>query len=211
MKSLSQGFHVIVQTRRGLYLSWYRSKRWTEWPNLHPSQSRPTMQIWVSHLCSANTERRNNAARCERELHFYCSIAQSAPWIIHESADRRGAGSTRRVPLGRNNSRQSGGPSIWSCGLWILMTVQWSRYATQQSSCSPTSAVKSGCVQTGNLCHGATPHMLFFSDLLFPVLSPRCFLLQFCLLKSLPASLSILPHLVLIHAALRMSISDFPP
>lgn len=130
---------------------------------------------------------------------FTALLPQSALWIIYESADRRGAGSTRRVPLGRNNSRQSGGGSIWSCGLWILMTVQWSRYVTQQSSCSPSSAEKSGCVQTGNLCHGATPHMLFFSDLLFPVLSPHCFLSQFCL-KYLLASLSTLPHLILIHA-----------
>lgn len=28
-----------------------------------------------SHLCGANARRRNNAARCKRELHFYCSVA----------------------------------------------------------------------------------------------------------------------------------------
>lgn len=142
---------------------------------------------------------------------FTALLPQSAQWIIYESADRRGAGSTRRVPLGRNNSRQSGGGSIWSCGIWILMVVQWSRYATQQCTYFPASAEKSGCVQTGNLWHGSTHHMLYFWSSFSPVLSPRCFLLQFCLLKCLLASLSTFPYLVLIHIVLRMSISDFLP
>lgn len=65
------------------------------------------------------------------------------------------------------------------------MTVQWSRYATQQCSCSPASAEKSGCVQTGNLCHGSTPRMLFFSDLLFP-----CALTPLLPLVALPLEMS---------------------
>lgn len=93
---------------------------------------------------------------------FTALLPQSACWILYKSADRRGAGSTRRVPLGRNNSQQLGGGWVWSYGLWILMTVQWSRYANQQWSFSPMSAEKSGCVQTGNLCHGSIPHMFFF-------------------------------------------------
>lgn len=71
---------------------------------------------------------------------------------------------------------------------------------------------RGSCVQTGNLCHGSMPRMLFFFffwSSFFPVLSPRCFLSQFCLLKCLPASPSTLPHLVLIHPDWKMSISDF--
>lgn len=40
------------------------------------------------------------------------------------------------------------------------------------------------------------------------MLSPHC-LSQFCLLKRLPASPSTLPHFVLIHPDMRLSISDF--
>lgn len=128
-------------------------------------------QLWIAEIMQQDAR---------ANYTFTALLPQSAQWIIYESADRRGAGSTRHVPLGRNNSRQSGGGSIWSCGLWILMTVQWSRYATQQCSCSPASAEKSGCVQTGNLCHGSTPRMLFFFWSSFslcshPVASSRTF------------------------------------
>lgn len=38
-----------------------------------------------------------------------------------------------------------------SCGLWILMMVQWSRYANLQWSFSPVSAEKSSCMWICNL------------------------------------------------------------
>lgn len=52
-----------------------------------------------------------------------------------------------------------------SCGLWILMMVQWSRYANLQCSFSPVSAEKSGCVRICNLCCGSRPPIFFLCTL----------------------------------------------
>ena len=54
-----------------------------------------------------------------------------------------------------------------SCGLWILMMVQWSRYANLQCSFSPVSAERRGCVQICNLCCGSAPSIFFPSSALF--------------------------------------------
>lgn len=165
-------------------------------------------KIQGSHLCAANARRQNNAARCKRELHFYCSVAPERLlnslwkcWLKRSRFNKACSSGEEQQPTVR------WGGWVWSYGLWILMMVQWSRYANQQCSFSPASAEKSGGVQTGNLCRVSTPHFFFFWS--HPMLSPHCFLSQFCLLKCLPASPSTLPHLVLIHPDMRMSISDF--
>ena len=64
-----------------------------------------------------------------------------------------------------------------SCGLWILMMVQWSRYANLQRSVSPVSAEKSSCVRICNLCCGSAP-----LHLVSHVHSPHRFQSEFCLL-----------------------------
>lgn len=56
-----------------------------------------------------------------------------------------------------------------SLGLWILMMVQWSRYANLQCSFSPVSAEKSGCVRICNLSC-ATPKQFFLICTLAPSL-----------------------------------------
>ncbi len=64
-----------------------------------------------------------------------------------------------------------------SCGLWILMMVQWSRYANLQCSFSPVSAEKSGCVRICNLCCGSAPPIFFFFFFLYarPIASTLSF------------------------------------
>lgn len=121
-------------------------------------------KIQGSHLCAANAWRRNNAARCKRELHFYCSVAPERLlnslwkcWQKRSRFNKACSSGEEQQPTVR------WGGWVWSYGLWILMMVQWSRYADQQCSFSPASAEKSGCVQTGKLCRVSTPHM-FFSD-----------------------------------------------
>lgn len=121
-------------------------------------------KIRGSHLCAANARRRNNAARCKRELHFYCSVAPERLlnslwkcWQKRSRFNKACSSGEEQQPTVR------WGGWVWSYGLWILMMVQWSRYANQQCSFSPASAEKSGCVQTGNLCRVSTPHF-FFSD-----------------------------------------------
>lgn len=168
-------------------------------------------KIRGSHLCAANARRRNNAARCTRELHFYCSVAPERLlnslwkcWQKRSRFNKACSSGEEQQPTVR------WGGWVWSYGLWILTMVQWSRYADQQCSFSPASAEKSGCVQTGNLCHVSTPHMFFFWSPLHPTPCSRSIASsQFCLLKCLPASPSTLPHLVLIHPDTRVSISDF--
>lgn len=56
-------------------------------------------------------------------------LPQSVVWIIYESADRRGASSTRQVPQGGNSSWQSGGAKL-SFGLCVLMMVDRSPYVS---------------------------------------------------------------------------------
>lgn len=75
-----------------------------------------------------------------------------------------------------------------SCGLWILMMVQWSRYANLQWSFSPVSAEKSGCVRICNLCYGSAP-LFFFASTLTPSLSTLSFASQ-----SLHSSLPLASH-----------------
>lgn len=98
-----------------------------------------------SHLCGANARRRNNAARCKRELHFYCSVAPERLlnslwkcWQKRSRFNKACSSGEEQQPTVR------WGGWVWSYGLWILMMVQWSRYANQQCSFSPASAEKSG-------------------------------------------------------------------
>lgn len=77
-----------------------------------------------------------------------------------------------------------------SCGLWILMMVQWSRYANLQCSFSPVSAEKSGCVRICNLCCGSTPP-IFFS---FCTLAPSLPLLVLPLRVSVSVPLPLTFH-----------------
>lgn len=77
-----------------------------------------------------------------------------------------------------------------SCGLWILMMVQWSRYANLQCSFSPVSAEKSGCVQICNLCCGSTSPPFFFLMYSHPITPTVSFASQSLRLRFSPPYLS---------------------
>lgn len=96
-----------------------------------------------------------------------------------------------------------------SCGLWILMMVQWSRYANLQCSFSPVSAERRGCVQICNLCCGSAPSIFFP---FFCTLRPITFTLSFvsCSLQLSPPYLPHFFHLISIHPAFSVSISELP-
>lgn len=105
-----------------------------------------------------------------------------------------------------------------SCGLWILMMVQWSRYANLQCSFSPVSAERRGCVQICNLCCGSAPSIFFPSSALFaPPLSLS--VLPLGVSNCLPLTVhtfftltlyTLYYYLVSIHPALSVSISELP-
>lgn len=80
-----------------------------------------------------------------------------------------------------------------SCGLWILMMVQWSRYANLQCSFSPVSAEKSGCVQICNLCCDSAPPI-------FPL--PFCTPAPSLPLLVLPLRISVLLHFHILYTHL---------
>lgn len=79
----------------------------------HPEASSNHVNKFVQLAwCQQNGGRRDTG---RSTVHSATVLPQSARWIIYESADRRGAGSTRRVSLGANTSpRQSGGAQFVS-------------------------------------------------------------------------------------------------
>lgn len=103
----------------------------------------------------------------ERAVHSVACLPQSAWWIIYESADRRGAGSTRHVSQGGNTSRQSGaarfvlrpldfndGPAFSLCEStpWLFLLCQLKRAAACESL----------------IFRGSATPAFFFPDILLP-------------------------------------------
>lgn len=123
-------------------------------------RSPQTMQMSASCLFGANTWQTNAEKdggrgsvhsvgpwlRCPRVLGELFMKVLTEEGQVQQGAFLRGATTAgSQVGLGL------------SCGLWILMMDQWSRYANLQCSVSPVSAEKSGCVRICNLCCSSTP------------------------------------------------------
>lgn len=77
--------------------------------DLHPAASSHYANMLVSFVRRKYRASKIMQQDVSANSTFPALLPQSARWIIYGSADGRGAGSTRRVPLGRNNGRQSGG------------------------------------------------------------------------------------------------------